>query len=533
MRRSSGVAIAVAVGSIAVVAPIWISIQLAWNEALANAKSRVQSCASDLARRSEEAASQLNRAHSLLYAVHYPPCSPEEVALMQELAVTSNYIRAISRVSGNQLTCTSLGTTAPIDIGPANLVTENGSEERFNVWIFKAQDHPLLVISEDGFAFIVDSSLMEDLPDTGPGISVGIFVPSQPQHNLISTANGRISSSWLRTIPKGTSTTFLDGGYVVSVVRAQQDDVAVVAASPSTYIRQLLRPFAFIYIPFGLLCACGLAWAVAYISRIRLSLQSALRSATKRKEFYVEYQPIVNLATRRWVGAEALVRWRRSGRVVMPDKFIPTAEESGVVTLITACVAEIVAADLPAMLAIDPDFHVCINLSEPDFLTTDTVHLLKNVITTSHARPCNLQVEATERLFLQADLSRSMIAKIRFLGIEVAIDDFGTGYSSLSCLQTLGLDAIKIDKSFVETIGTDGATSQVVPHIISMAHSLELAMVAEGVETATQADFLRVRGVHYAQGWLFGKPMSIASLCASLHAQQTAESCEDSYSVMR
>ncbi|HUV69108.1 MAG TPA: EAL domain-containing protein [Terracidiphilus sp.] len=526
MRRSSGIAIAVAVGSVAVVAPIWISVQLAWNEALANSQSRVESYASDLVRRGEEATRQLNRARSLLNAVHYPPCSPDEVALMQELAVTSNYIQAIGRTSGNQITCSSLTTTAPIDIGPADLVTENGSEERFNVRLFAAQVHPLLVISEGGLAFIVDSSLMEDLPVAGTGISVGIFVPSQPLHNLISTANGEISSSWLRTIPKGTSTTFVDGGYVVSVVRAQRADLAVVAASPSVYVRQQLWPFAYIYIPLGLLCSFGLAWAVARISRTGLSLPSALRRAAKRKEFYVEYQPIVDLATERWVGAEALVRWRRGGRVVMPDQFIPVAEESGVITRITACVAEIVAADLPSMLALDPEFQICMNLSEPDLVTPDTVSLLRKVMSTSNARPCNLQVEATERLFVQADQSRWMLAKIRSLGIEVAIDDFGTGYSSLSCLQTLGLDALKIDKSFVDTIGTDGATSQVVPHIISMAHSLELEMIAEGVETAAQADFLRMRGVHYAQGWLFARSMSIDSLCVALQAQQTVESPE-------
>ena len=524
MRRSSGVAIAVAVGSVAVVAPILISIQLAWNEALANAKSRVQTHASLLVRRSEEAESQLNGARSLLNAVHFPACSPEEVALMQQLAVTSNYIQAIGRVSYNQLTCSSLRTSGPIDIGPANLITENGAEERFNVWIFKAQTHPLLVISEDGFAFIVDSSLMEDLPDTGPGISVGIFVPSQRQPDLISTANGGIPTSWLKTIPRGSSTTFLEDGYVVSVVRAKQADIAAVAAYPSIYIGQQLRPFALIYIPLGLICACGLAWAVAHISRIRLSLPAALRSAAKRREFYVEYQPIINLETLRFVGAEALVRWRRSGRVVRPDEFIPAAEESGVITLITACVAKIVAADLPQLLAIDPDFHVAINLSGPDFLTTDTVNMLKNVLATSQARPCNLHVEATERCFLQADQSRWMIALIRSLGIAVSIDDFGTGYSSLSCLQTLGLDALKIDKSFVETIGTDGATSHVVPHIIDMAHSLELEIVAEGIETATQASFLRSQGVHYGQGWLFGKPMNAASLCASVRAQHAVES---------
>lgn len=526
MRRASGVAIAVAVGSVAVVAPIWISIHLAWNEALANGKARAQSYANIVVHRSEQATAQINDARNLLNAAHYPPCSPDDVALMRQLAVTSNYIQAIGRLSDNQISCTSLGTTAPIEIGPANLTTETGAQERFNVWIFKAQNRPLLVISQDDLAFIVDSGLLEDSPDAGPGISFGIFVPSQKQPNLVSTANGQISPSWLKTIPKGTSTAFLDDGYVVSVVRAQQADVAAVAAFPSVYIGQQLRPFMFIFIPMGLLCAAWLAWAVAHISRIRLSLPSALRRAAKRKEFYIEYQPIVDMKTGRWVGAEALVRWQHDGQIVRPDKFIPAAEESGAITLITACVAEIVAADLPDLLALDPDFHITMNLSGADLLTTDTVHLLKNVIITSNARPCNLHVEATERLFLQADLTRWMISLIRSLGIKVAIDDFGTGYSSLSCLETLGLDALKIDKSFVDTIATDGATSQVVHHIIGMAHSLDMVMIAEGVETSTQADFLRVRGVQYAQGWLFGKPMKIVALCASLYTQQTAEKLE-------
>jgi len=523
MRRLSGVAVALAIGSVAAVAPIWISIQLAWNQALVNAESRVENHASILVHRGEVADNQIKGAQSLLDAVHFPSCSAEEAALMQQLAVTSKYVQAIGRISGNKLVCSSLGNAAPLDIGPPDLFTENLAQERFNVWIFTGQTRPLFVISQGGYAFIVDSSLMEDLPDTPPDISVGIFVPSRPQHSPITSSNGVIQASWLRTIPKGTSTSFIDDGYVVSIVRAEQADIAAVAAYPSSYIWQQLRPFLFIFIAFGLLCACGLAWAVSHISRLRLSLPSLLRRAAKRKEFFVEYQPIVDLATLRWVGAEALVRWRRDGHVVRPDEFIPAAEQSGVITLITACVADIVAKDLSTLLKFDTNFFVAINLSGPDLLTADTVSLLRKVVDTSHARPCNLHVEATERCFLQADHSRWMIALIRSMGMPVAIDDFGTGYSSLSCLQTLGLDALKIDKAFVETIGTDGATSHVVPHIIEMAHSLELTMIAEGIETQAQVDFLRKRGVRFAQGWLFGKPMDLASLCATISRPRPVE----------
>ena len=523
MRRLSGVAIAFAIGSVAAVAPIWISIQIAWDEALANAEARVQNHANILVHRSEEAENQIKGARSLLDAVHFPACSPEESALMQQLAVTSKYIQAVGRISGNQLICSSLSNPTPLDIGPPDLFTENNAEERFNVWIFRAQVRPLYVISQDGFAFIVDSSLMEDLPDTPPDISVGIFVPSQPEHDPITTSNGAIHASWLREVPKGTSTSFVDDGWVVSVVRAQQADIAAVAAYPSSYIWQQLRPFLFIFIAFGLVCASGLAWAVAHISRLRMSVPSLIRRGAKRKEFFVEYQPIVDLATLRWVGAEALVRWRHDGRVARPDEFIPEAEQSGVITLITACVADIVAKDLSTLLKIDSNFYVAINLSGPDLLTTETVDLLRKVMTTSHALPGNLHVEATERCFLQADHARWMISLIRSMGMPVAIDDFGTGYSSLSCLQTLGLDALKIDKAFVETIGTDGATSQVVPHIIEMAHSLELTMIAEGIETEAQVEFLRKRGVCFAQGWLFGKPMDIGSLCVSLTKPRKVE----------
>jgi sensor c-di-GMP phosphodiesterase-like protein len=524
MRPSSGIVIALLIGLGAIIAPLWIAVHLARNQSMADEQSRVRGYAADLLRRSNETGGQLFAAERILNTLHAPPCSPAEIAAMREIDITSSYMQAVGRISGNRLLCTSLGTTEPIDIGPPDLVTASGAEGRLNVSIFKGQKVPLAVWSRGDFAYVIDLFLIRDVPTEGPDISLGLFVPSQRQPRLVSGENGVIRPAWLRQLPKGGSVTFIDSGYVVSVARAQQIDVAAVAAAPITYAQRRVLSYAVIFVPAALICAVGLAWADARISRITLSMPKILRSASRRREFFLEYQPVVDLQTGRWVGAEALVRWRRrDGQIIPPNSFIPVAEESGVITCITASVAQIVSSDLPSLLKIDPEFFVSLNFSALDLSSPSTVALVRKLLHTANAQPRNIAIEVTERAMLKGTRARDVLASIRKLGVEIAIDDFGTGYSGLSLLHRLGLDVLKIDKAFIDSIDTEGATSQVVPHIIEMAHSLKLRMVAEGVETEKQAEFLRRRGVQFSQGWLFSKAIGIEILCESLQVRQQKE----------
>lgn len=196
-----------------------------------------------------------------------------------------------------------------------------------------------------------------------------------------------------------------------------------------------------------------------------------------------------------------------AGSLVRPDLFIPLAEQSGLILPITDQLIDSVLHDLGPLLVQERSLHVAINLAAEDVSSGRFLPKLEMALRRSGVLPNQIWLEATERGFMQIDAACATVDRARALGHLAAIDDFGTGFSSLQHLQQLPLDILKIDKSFVDSIGADATAGPVTSHIIEMAKSLQLKMVAEGIETQAQLDYLRGQGVHFGQGWLFAKAL--------------------------
>jgi sensor c-di-GMP phosphodiesterase-like protein len=233
----------------------------------------------------------------------------------------------------------------------------------------------------------------------------------------------------------------------------------------------------------------------------------------------VHYQPVVRLRDRACVGVEALARWQLDGQVVAPDVFVPIAEERALLQPLTDLVLDKVLRELGAHLLADSAFYVSINVGSADLQTDRFLQVLRARLAGTNIRPQQLRIEATERSFLDAEATRQTIAAFRSAGHPIYIDDFGTGYSSLAYLQNFRVDVLKIDKSFIDTIAQEAASSIVAPHIIAMAHALGLEIVAEGIEHEAQVDYLLLRGVQYGQGWLFAKALTASVLADFLRVR--------------
>jgi len=268
---------------------------------------------------------------------------------------------------------------------------------------------------------------------------------------------------------------------------------------------------------FGCIGLCGLlggfiGLAISFLYRRSKSLEQQLRRAIRRKGLKVHYQPQVDLATEKIVGAEALARWTdEDDHVVSPDIFIRIAEERGFVGEITRFVVRRVLKDFAQTLRNNPGFRVSVNVTAADLADPGFLKMLEDALAEAKVEAQSLTIEITESSTARQRTAIETIRSLRQRGHSVHIDDFGTGYSSLAYLHDLSVDAIKIDKAFTQAIGTDSVTQCILPQILAMAEALKLGVIAEGVETIQQAGYFADSAqAVIGQGWLFGRPMPAA-----------------------
>jgi diguanylate cyclase (GGDEF)-like protein/PAS domain S-box-containing protein len=256
----------------------------------------------------------------------------------------------------------------------------------------------------------------------------------------------------------------------------------------------------------------------------RLELGEDLRTAIESLSFEVMYQPIVDLQSGGIIGAEALARWHHPSRGwVGPDTFIPLAEELGLVDRIDMWVLRQACAKGRAWTERwSAPFKMAVNLSGRDLEQPEIVDHIGRILEETGFPPGQLELELTEGVAIN-EFSGALqtLEAIKALGVSLAIDDFGTGYSALSRLRGLPFDRLKIDKAFVDDIGRTAPGPMLVDTILEMAHILGLEVIAEGVETTTQADYLRQRDCDFAQGYLFNRPLGEAELGVLLADQRS------------
>jgi EAL domain-containing protein (putative c-di-GMP-specific phosphodiesterase class I) len=259
-------------------------------------------------------------------------------------------------------------------------------------------------------------------------------------------------------------------------------------------------------------------------------MENQLRKALERNELLLHYQPQQELDSGRIIGVEALLRWQNEelGNVP-PDRFIPMAEDSGLIIPIGEWVLRTACTQLKAWQDTGvPIARMAVNISVRQFMHPGFLQLVKQVIEETGLDPEGLELEITESLLMQdAEGAIHILHDLKALGVQLAIDDFGTGYSSLSYLKRFPIDRLKVDKMFVQEITTNTEDAAITRAVIAMANNMDLRVIAEGVETAEQLSYLTDEHCHEIQGYYLSRPVPAYEVCSFIDANNNPKQDKD------
>ncbi len=448
--------------------------------------------------------SYASEAHQLLSAMNtstYSFCSEPELAYFRRLIYQSNFLRDAGRMRDGVVDCSAIVGKSALSqsTAKAGIVEQDGSKLYFDVPSFRLGRERMVAVQAGGSYVIADFRLhSEGMPD-----SVHLDVHMQSASVPVATDGAAIADDTLYA----TRCSLRYPGCVTASL-SKDDALRIEENSILTVV---------------VLCAlAGSAFGLigSFIHSRNRSMERQLRRAVAKDGIEVVYQPVVDLASGRMVGAEALARWKcDKGVPVSPDVFVRIAEQRGFVGEITRCVLNRALHEFAPVIRRNPEFRLAINVAAADMSDAAFLPMLSAALERTGVARGNVVIELTETCTANREEAIETIRRLRHAGHQVHIDDFGTGYSSLSYLKDLSVDAIKIDRSFTQAIGTESVTVAILPQILAIAEALNVQVTVEGVETERQAAYFKnSRVAIFAQGWLFGRPVPIDQFVSLLNA---------------
>ncbi|KMK83972.1 EAL domain-containing protein [Pectobacterium brasiliense] len=443
-------------------------------------------------------------------------CSNEHMEQLRRTSYSNDYVQDVIYIEDNRPRCSLM--LSNINRSPLlspDLIYKN----KYRVW-YNADNtlnryRQMIYVGSSNYLIVLNPNSFINIPSYSHNIKYA-FV--EKDNGVVIISNVYISNIALILSGESSATNrfYSDNKYFLLKPMPNGNILLVVNADePKSY------RFAFIlflyFIPIFMVLSLLLAVLVSRTAQAIKNPYHLLNNALRQKEFELHYQPIIKLGTAQIVGCEALIRWRHSdGHLITPDSFIPMIRQVGLMKDLTLFVINEALQTANMLRNSYPEMFVSINLEAAEFEDMSVFNYLVEQIAVYDLDGANVNVELTESSMIEPQKAAPMVELYQQQGIDVAIDDFGTGYSGLSYLERVKANKLKIDKSFVGNISDHSPTDIVLSHIVSMAHCLNLHIVAEGIETPIQEAYLKSLGVAYAQGWLYSKALTQDALITFL-----------------